>query len=160
MASDNLGAEQYVEGRLVAVILLVLTALGAFAATTFCGERGCVLTAQAVVCAVTSALCVLLLLNRRALRAKREGRSYSLAYLLAWIWAGGATAVVLSQPALADEAPALLSVVLSSLLGGVAAAIVAHLWHEREQRPPTPRAARTPRRGKAEQALAQVKARL
>lgn len=157
MASEHLGAEQYVEGRLVAVILLVLTGVGALAATTFCGGRACALAAPVVACAVVVALVLLAVLNRGAKRPKREGRSYLLAFAVALVWAAGVSALVLDQTGPAQAHLALFAGLLCGVLGGIAAAIVAHLWHEW----PSNVVARPSRRdAKARQALAQVKDRL
>ncbi|MDZ5601199.1 hypothetical protein SJI00_00150 [Pseudomonas sp. RP23018S] len=157
MATEHLGPEHYVEGRLVALILLVITGLGAFAATTFWGGRACAVAAQVIAGAVVVAVVLLAVLNRGAKRPKREGRSYLLTFVLALVWAGLATWVVVSQTSPHEEHLALLAGTLSGVLGGIAAAIAAHLWHEH-----TPGAGwKRPRRpSKAEQALSQVKARL
>lgn len=159
MTIDNQGHEHYVDGRLVAVILFVVTSIGGFAATTFWAEPLFTVSAHAVVCAVGFALVVLAWLNRGATLPKVEGQSYLLAFVLALAWSWLVAAVVLSQYAGLDEMTALLALLLASMLGGIAAAISARLWHERQQRivregPKVRRATRP------DQRLAQVKERL
>ena len=155
MASEQSGPEQYVEGRLVAVILLVITGLGALAATTFCGGRGCAVAAPVTACTVVVALVLLAWLNRGTRRAKHEGRSYLLAFALGLGWSALVSAVVLTQTADGELSLARWVGVTCGVFGGVAMAAAAYLWHgaARTQRPRR-------RPVKAERALAQVKERL